>query len=148
MFPCSPILFLLRTGLHNFCHVLLAGSQARTLQEKVEAAPVSQVRSVVGPIATPDKLQFAPGLPKTWSGKIMRRILLKIVHDQADELGNASSLADPTVVENLVKERVTWHAGSLPCRLTDSLAEPILYADGCCNVAARKRGQRRMSLHK
>jgi acetyl-CoA synthetase len=64
------------------------------------------VRSVIGPIATPDKLQFAPGLPKTRSGKIMRRILRKIAHNEIDQLGDTSTLADPTVVDNLVKGRV------------------------------------------
>ncbi len=65
--------------------------------EELKNILVSQVRSVTGPIATPGKLQFAPGLPKTWSGKIMRRIR-KIAQDQADEQGNASRLTDPTVV--------------------------------------------------
>jgi acetyl-CoA synthetase len=64
------------------------------------------VRSVIGPIATPDKLQFAPGLPKTRSGKIMRRILRKIAHNQVDELGDTSTLADPSVVANLVKGKL------------------------------------------
>jgi acetyl-CoA synthetase len=64
------------------------------------------VRSVIGPIATPDKLQFAPGLPKTRSGKIMRRILRKIAHNQMDELGDISTLADPSVVDNLVKGKL------------------------------------------
>jgi acetyl-CoA synthetase len=67
---------------------------------------VGHVRTVIGPIATPDKLQFAPGLPKTRSGKIMRRILRKIAHNQVDELGDTSTLADPSVVDNLVKERL------------------------------------------
>jgi len=67
---------------------------------------VGHVRTVIGPIATPDKLQFAPGLPKTRSGKIMRRILRKIAHNQVEELGDTSTLADPSVVDNLVKERL------------------------------------------
>lgn len=66
----------------------------------------SHVRTVIGPIATPDKLQFAPGLPKTRSGKIMRRILRKIAHGQIDELGDVSTLADPSVVTNLVQNRL------------------------------------------
>ena len=64
------------------------------------------VRSVIGPIATPDKIQFAPGLPKTRSGKIMRRILRKIAHNQLEDLGDTSTLADPSVVDNLVRGRV------------------------------------------
>ncbi len=67
---------------------------------------VGHVRTVIGPIATPDKLQFAPGLPKTRSGKIMRRILRKIAWGQVEELGDTSTLADPSVVANLVKERL------------------------------------------
>jgi acetyl-CoA synthetase len=63
------------------------------------------VRTVIGPIATPDKIQFAPGLPKTRSGKIMRRILRKIAGGQVEDLGDTSTLADPSVVDNLVKER-------------------------------------------
>jgi acetyl-CoA synthetase len=63
------------------------------------------VRTVIGPIATPDKLQFAPGLPKTRSGKIMRRILRKIARGDVDDLGDTSTLADPSVVDNLVENR-------------------------------------------
>ena len=63
------------------------------------------VRKEIGPIATPDLIQFAPGLPKTRSGKIMRRILRKIAANEHDELGDVSTLADPAVVENLVNNR-------------------------------------------
>ena len=64
------------------------------------------VRKEIGPIASPDALQFAPGLPKTRSGKIMRRILRKIAEDDTGNLGDISTLADPSVVESLVRERV------------------------------------------
>ena len=67
---------------------------------------VSHVRTVIGPIASPDKLQFADGLPKTRSGKIMRRILRKIAENRVDELGDTSTLADPSVVTQLVSERL------------------------------------------
>ena len=67
---------------------------------------VSHVRKVIGPIAAPDKLQFTPGLPKTRSGKIMRRILRKIASGDVSDLGDTSTLADPHVVEALVKERI------------------------------------------
>jgi acetyl-CoA synthetase len=63
------------------------------------------VRKEIGPIATPDHLQWAPGLPKTRSGKIMRRILRKIAEDLPDQLGDVSTLADPGVVATLVSER-------------------------------------------
>ena len=65
------------------------------------------VRTVIGPIATPDVLQFAGGLPKTRSGKIMRRILRKVAAGEHDALGDVSTLADPSVVEALVAERQT-----------------------------------------
>lgn len=64
------------------------------------------VRDEIGPIASPDALQFAPGLPKTRSGKIMRRILRKIAENDTGNLGDISTLADPSVVETLVAERV------------------------------------------
>lgn len=60
------------------------------------------VRAVIGPIATPDVIHWAPGLPKTRSGKIMRRILRKIATNEIDTLGDISTLADPTVVETLI----------------------------------------------
>lgn len=67
---------------------------------------VGHVRTVIGPIATPDKLQFAPGLPKTRSGKIMRRILRKIARGDVEDLGDTSTLADPSVVDELLKGRL------------------------------------------
>jgi acetyl-CoA synthetase len=66
---------------------------------------VNHVRKEIGPIAAPDKIQFAPGLPKTRSGKIMRRILRKIAENDVGNLGDITTLADPSVVENLVKGR-------------------------------------------
>jgi acetyl-CoA synthetase len=83
-----------------------------TLKEGLKATDdlkktlVQHVRRVIGAIASPDKLQFAPGLPKTRSGKIMRRILRKIAQGAVEELGDTSTLADPSVVDNLVKERL------------------------------------------
>jgi len=67
---------------------------------------IGHVRESIGPIAKPDRIQFAPGLPKTRSGKIMRRILRKIARNEVDDLGDTSTLADPSVVESLVKERI------------------------------------------
>lgn len=66
----------------------------------------AHVRTVIGPIAVPDKLQFAAGLPKTRSGKIMRRILRKIAAGDVHDLGDTSTLADPSVVDNLLKGRL------------------------------------------
>ncbi|PTR32716.1 acetyl-coenzyme A synthetase [Luteibacter sp. OK325] len=67
---------------------------------------IAGVRKEIGPIAAPDYLQWAPGLPKTRSGKIMRRILRKIAENQPDQLGDISTLADPSVVKSLVEERL------------------------------------------
>ena len=66
---------------------------------------VAHVRKEIGPIATPDKIQWADGLPKTRSGKIMRRILKKIAAGQINDLGDTTTLADPSVVDVLVKGR-------------------------------------------
>ncbi|HZP76826.1 MAG TPA: acetate--CoA ligase [Pseudolabrys sp.] len=66
---------------------------------------VQWVRKEIGPIASPDLIQFSPGLPKTRSGKIMRRILRKIAEDESSNLGDTSTLADPAVVDDLVKNR-------------------------------------------
>jgi acetyl-CoA synthetase len=63
------------------------------------------VRSEIGPIAKVNLIQWAPGLPKTRSGKIMRRILRKIAANEIDALGDTSTLADPTVVDNLIDNR-------------------------------------------
>ena len=74
--------------------------------EKLHDELKQWVRKEIGPIATPDLLQWAPGLPKTRSGKIMRRILRKIAENEPDNLGDISTLADPAVVEGLVKSRM------------------------------------------
>jgi acetyl-CoA synthetase len=63
------------------------------------------VRKEIGPIAQPDFIQFAPGLPKTRSGKIMRRILRKIAEDEFSNLGDTTTLADPAVVDDLINNR-------------------------------------------
>ena len=67
---------------------------------------VQWVRKEIGPIASPDLLQWAPGLPKTRSGKIMRRILRKIAENEFGNLGDISTLADPNVVKDLIDNRV------------------------------------------
>jgi len=77
-----------------------------TPSDALRAELIKWVRGEIGPIATPDALQFAPGLPKTRSGKIMRRILRKIAEGDVSSLGDTSTLADPAVVENLVANRV------------------------------------------
>ncbi|MBY0420362.1 MAG: acetyl-coenzyme A synthetase, partial [Pararheinheimera sp.] len=64
------------------------------------------VRREISPIAAPDIIQWTPSLPKTRSGKIMRRILRKIAANEYDQLGDISTLADPSVVENLIQNRL------------------------------------------
>lgn len=73
--------------------------------EELRKELVTWVRQEIGPIASPDLIQFAPGLPKTRSGKIMRRILRKIAEDEFGNLGDTSTLADPTVVDDLISHR-------------------------------------------
>ncbi len=73
--------------------------------EELRKDLVKQVRTEIGPIASPDVIQWAPGLPKTRSGKIMRRILRKIAANEINHLGDTSTLADPSVVENLIENR-------------------------------------------
>src|SRR6188472_2959849 len=81
---------------------LMAGEEP---SEELRSELVAWVRKEIGPIASPDMIQFSPGLPKTRSGKIMRRILRKIAEDEYGNLGDTSTLADPTVVDDLVKNR-------------------------------------------
>ncbi len=81
---------------------LMTGVEAN---EDLRKALVAHVRKEIGPIATPDVIQFAPGLPKTRSGKIMRRILRKIAENEFGSLGDTSTLADPGVVDDLIANR-------------------------------------------
>ncbi len=90
------------TGIYAF--VTLKANVEKSDELKKEL--VAHVRKEIGPIATPDKIQFADALPKTRSGKIMRRILAKIGAGDVDNLGDITTLADPSVVHTLVKERV------------------------------------------
>jgi acetyl-CoA synthetase len=89
-------------GIYAFVTVKTGINKSDTLKKEL----VTHVRTVIGPIASPDKLQFADGLPKTRSGKIMRRILRKIAENRIDELGDISTLADPSVVTQLVSDRL------------------------------------------
>jgi acetyl-CoA synthetase len=90
-------------GQGIYCYVtLMAGLEGTDALRK---ELVLHVRKEIGPIASPDKIQFAPGLPKTRSGKIMRRILRKIAEDDFGALGDTSTLADPAVVDDLIANR-------------------------------------------
>ena len=90
-------------GQGIYCYVTLNAGEVATDDLKKEL--VKHVRTEIGPIASPDLLQFAPGLPKTRSGKIMRRILRKIAEDDFSNLGDTSTLAEPAVVDDLIANR-------------------------------------------
>jgi acetyl-CoA synthetase len=92
-------------GQGIYAYVTLVAGEEPT--EALRKELVAWVRKEIGPIATPDAIQWAPGLPKTRSGKIMRRILRKIAANETDSLGDTSTLADPAVVTDLVDNRVT-----------------------------------------
>ncbi|EQB33220.1 acetate--CoA ligase [Sphingobium ummariense] len=87
-------------GIYAYVTLNVGEEGSETLREDI----VRWVRREIGPIATPDIVQFAPGLPKTRSGKIMRRILRKIAEGDTDSLGDISTLADPSVVERLIAD--------------------------------------------
>jgi acetyl-CoA synthetase len=91
-------------GSAIYAYVTLKAGKPKSEELKKEL--VAHVRKQIGPIASPDKIQFADGLPKTRSGKIMRRILVKIATGDVSNLGDTSTLADPSVVDTLVKERI------------------------------------------
>ena len=88
-------------GIYAYVTLLAGETESEELRKEL----VAWVRKEIGPIASPDHLQWAPGLPKTRSGKIMRRILRKIAEDAPDQLGDTSTLADPSVVDSLVNNR-------------------------------------------
>jgi acetyl-CoA synthetase len=91
-------------GQGLYCYVTLkvgeTGSEVLTKELK------DLVRKIIGPLATPDLIHYTPGLPKTRSGKIMRRILRKVAENQFENLGDTSTLADPTVVQSLIDNRL------------------------------------------
>ncbi|MBF0517172.1 MAG: AMP-binding protein, partial [Nitrospirae bacterium] len=86
-------------------YVYVTLKEGYTHSDELKKQLIEHVRSVIGAIATPDKLQFSPALPKTRSGKIMRRILRNIAKGDIDNLGDTSTLADPLVVDDLVHGR-------------------------------------------
>ena len=92
---------------HNGAQILSIGGRFVSIDEAKQIAKELRdwVAKEIGPIAKPDLIQFAPGLPKTRSGKIMRRILRKIAEDSFDNLGDTSTLADPAVVDDLIDNR-------------------------------------------
>ncbi|MDF3063490.1 MAG: acetyl-CoA synthetase [Microvirga sp.] len=97
-------------GQGIYAYVTLMAGETAT--EELRKELVAWVRKEIGPIASPDLIQFAPGLPKTRSGKIMRRILRKIAEDEFGSLGDTSTLADPAVVDDLVANRQNKRAAA------------------------------------
>ena len=91
-------------GQGIYCYVTLMDGEEYTDELRKELR--DWVRKEIGPIASPDHIQWAPGLPKTRSGKIMRRILRKIAENDYGALGDTSTLADPSVVEDLIDNRM------------------------------------------
>ena len=92
-------------GQGIYCYVTLMTGADNQDPDELRKELTQHVRKEIGPIATPDKIQFSPGLPKTRSGKIMRRILRKIAEDEFGALGDISTLADPGVVDDLIENR-------------------------------------------
>jgi len=90
-------------GQGIYCYVTLKVGVDPT--DRLREELMQQVRKEIGAIATPDVIQWAPGLPKTRSGKIMRRILRKIAANDVSNLGDTTTLADPSVVDDLVHNR-------------------------------------------
>ncbi len=88
-------------GIYAYVTLMLGVEENELLLKDL----VASVRKDIGPIATPDHIQFVPGLPKTRSGKIMRRILRKVAENDFNNLGDISTLADPSVVENIITKR-------------------------------------------
>jgi acetyl-CoA synthetase len=88
-------------GIYAYVTLMAGETPSDALRKEL----VTWVRKEIGPIASPDLIQFAPGLPKTRSGKIMRRILRKIAEDEFGALGDTSTLADPAVVDDLISNR-------------------------------------------
>ena len=91
-------------GQGIYAYVTLNADEQPT--EALRKELVTWVRKEIGPFAAPDAIHWAPGLPKTRSGKIMRRILRKIAANEIEGLGDTSTLADPTVVQDLIETRV------------------------------------------
>jgi len=91
-------------GQGIYCYVTLNASSEYT--EELRTVLRVWVRQQIGPIASPDFIQWAPGLPKTRSGKIMRRILRKVAENDYNSLGDISTLAEPEVVEKLIENRM------------------------------------------
>ena len=91
-------------GQGIYAYVTLMGNA--TPSEDLRKDLVNWVKKEIGPIASPDLIQWAPGLPKTRSGKIMRRILRKVAANEHENLGDTTTLADPDVVDNLIENRL------------------------------------------
>ena len=89
-------------GIYAYVTLVIGADPSDELRKEL----VASVRKLIGPIASPDLIQWAPSLPKTRSGKIMRRILRKIAANDYQELGDTTTLAEPAVVDDLVENRM------------------------------------------
>ncbi|MCB1815545.1 MAG: acetyl-coenzyme A synthetase, partial [Candidatus Competibacteraceae bacterium] len=90
-------------GIYAYVTLMVGVEPSEELRKEL----VQHVRKEIGPIASPDVIQWAPGLPKTRSGKIMRRILRKVAANELENLGDTSTLAEPAVVDDLIANRST-----------------------------------------
>ena len=108
--PCNTVILVsfrcvqqggLGQGIYAYVTLMAESQPSPALRQEL----IAWVRKEIGAIAAPDVIQFAPGLPKTRSGKIMRRILRKIAENEFGALGDTSTLADPSVVDDLIKNR-------------------------------------------
>jgi acetyl-CoA synthetase len=98
-------------GQGIYAYVIVASDYNRGQGSELQGALKEQVRHAIGPFATPDVIHIAPGLPKTRSGKIMRRILRKIAAGEYDGMGDVTTLAEPEVVEKLIAQHAEQAAG-------------------------------------
>jgi acetyl-CoA synthetase len=115
-------------GQGIYCYVTLI--QGYEPSEELRKELVAHVRKESGPLATPDVIQFSPGLPKTRSGKIMRRILRKIAEDEPGSLGDTSTLADPAVVDDSCSTAEQAEGGG-------GMGPPVIPAGGAHQPGAR-----------
>jgi len=88
-------------GIYAYVTLMTGEEESDDIEQEIRA----KVREIIGPHASPDKIQFSSSLPKTRSGKIMRRILRNIAENKVDELGDISTLAEPEIVKKLVNDR-------------------------------------------
>ena len=115
-------------GQGIYCYVTLMGGEEYTDDLKIELR--NWVRQEIGPIASPDLIQWAPGLPKTRSGKIMRRILRKIAENDYSALGDTSTLTEPAVVDDLIENRMNRECNTFRDFADSSSGDGVVFRSG------------------